>query len=166
MPLQAVPSDALSSRLIRSFNEARDAILRGDYEGIANALIALIGLGPGLTPSGDDLVGGVVACLVWQAHLGCIPGELAHRLIEAVRAVAPTRTTRISARLLWHACEGSLYVPAMGLGAALLSGIIDAIGQPATRLFSIGNTTGIDLATGLVIGALISIESGIVDYNG
>jgi hypothetical protein len=54
----------------------------------------------------------------------------------------------------------------MDLSAALLSGNIDAISQPATSLFSIGNTTGIDLAAGLVMGALMGIESGAIDYTG
>ncbi len=162
MPLQDVPPDALLSRFIRSFNKAHNAMLRGDYEETANALVALIGLGPGLTPSGDDLVAGVVAALVWQARLGCVPGELVQRLTEAISAVASSRTNRISARLLWHACEGVLYAPAMDLGAVLLSGNIDDLVSSATRLFSIGNTTGIDLAAGLLMG----IESGAIDYTG
>lgn len=167
MPLQQkVPSDALSSRIVRCLHEARDAIQRADYEESAHALVALIGLGPGLTPSGDDLVAGVIASLVWQARLGCVPGELASGIVEAIRAVAPTRTNRISTRLLWYACEGILYRPAMELGVALLSGNVDAIASPAAILFSIGNTTGIDLAAGLVIGALMGIESDTIAYTG
>jgi hypothetical protein len=69
-----------------------------------------------------------------------------------VRAAAPQRTNRISARLLWHAGEGTLYAPALDLGAALFGGDAAGVAAPTRRLFAIGHTSGVDLAVGLLAG--------------
>jgi hypothetical protein len=76
-------------------------------------------------------------------------------LVAAVHAAAPHRTTRISARLLQYAGAGLVYAPAMDLGAAVLRGDAAAVPAAAHRLFAIGSTSGVDLATGLLLGALI-----------
>ena len=119
----------------------------------AEALVSLIGLGSGLTPSGDDVVSGIMAVLVWHARLGALDND-ALRVIAAKVLGAAAKTNSISARLLHHAGEGVLYAPAMELGAALLAGEAVGVREPARRLFSIGNTSGTDLATGLLVGCL------------
>ncbi len=126
----------------------------------AEALVGLLGLGPGLTPSGDDVVMGVLAALVWQAWPGaCAPAGLLSKawveeLARSVRQAAPRCTNRISARLLWHAAAGVLYAPAMRVGAALMAGDPDAVRREAPCLLAIGSTSGADLAVGLLAGAL------------
>ncbi len=127
-------------------------------ERAARALASLLGLGTGLTPSGDDLVAGILASLVWQSNLGAIPAPFAKHLVESVREAAPGKTNHISARLLHHAGDGLLYAPAMELGAALLLGATDSIIAPARRLLSIGHSSGADLATGLLTGVVAGIE--------
>ncbi len=151
---------AISSRIIANLNQAREAVHTGSYAEAAVALTSLIGLGPGLTPSGDDLVAGIVASLVWQKRFGIVPAGITRTLVDAIRQVAPTRTNRISTRLLWHACEGVLYASAMDLGAALLSGDVGAILRSYSQLFSIGHTTGVDLASGLLFGAILGQDFG------
>jgi len=128
----------------------------GDAGTAAAALVSLIGLGPGLTPSGDDLVSGTVAALVWQARLGAVDGTVAQEIAATINKAAE-RTNRISARSLHHACEGVLYAPAMELGTALLAGDGSGVRGPAQRLFSIGHTSGLDLATGLLVGCLATL---------
>jgi hypothetical protein len=162
----AVPLQAVSSRVLSSFNKARDAVRNHAFARAGDFLIPLIGLGPGLTPSGDDLLAGVAASLNWQARQGTSVGELYRVLTNAVRATAPSRTNLISARLLWHACEGLLYAPAMDLGAALLRGDTDAIPAAVKHLSAIGNTTGVDLAIGLLMGALLGLECDQIAYTG
>ena len=126
----------------------------------AEALVGLLGLGPGLTPSGDDVVMGVLAALVWQAWPGACapPGLLSKAWVEelarSVRQAAPRRTNRISARLLWHAAAGVLHAPAMRVGAALMAGDPDAVRREAPYLLATGSTSGADLAVGLLVGTL------------
>jgi hypothetical protein len=144
----------------RVLGRIADGILRfvggldsGENAIAAEALASLVGLGPGLTPSGDDLVSGIMAVLVWQARLGALGGEVPEGIIARVH-MAAARTNRISARLLHYAGEGVLYAPAMHLGTALLAGDAKGVREPARRLFGIGNTSGADLVTGLLIGCL------------
>ncbi len=132
--------------------------LVGQYTEAAQALAGLLGLGVGLTPSGDDVISGLLAMLVWQARLGANDGNLARVLVNTTRELAPMRTNRISARLLWHAGEGVLYAPAIELGCALLAGDLDAVEEPARRLFSIGSTSGADTAVGMLFGLLLGIS--------
>jgi len=72
--------------------------------GPAPDVMALAGLGPGLTPEGDDLIAG------YAAGLALFHGrsEEASALAEA----AALRTTSLSATLLRHAAAGELAEPA------------------------------------------------------
>ncbi len=91
----------------------------GDIKVAGAALASLVGLGPGLTPSGDDFVSGLLATLLWQAHLGATPVDPVEYLVAAVRRVSD-RTNSISARLLYYGTQGILYAPAMELGQHFL----------------------------------------------
>jgi hypothetical protein len=145
-------ADPVSQRLTTRLAEFHHAMLEYCIPQAMEAITGLPGLGPGLTPSGDDITAGLLASLLWQARLGIVPDKLACSLVGAVRDVAPLRTNRISARLLYHAGEGVLYAPAMELGEALLAGDKPVVPDAACRLCSIGNTTGADVATGLLTG--------------
>lgn len=124
----------------------------------AQALVDLLGLGPGLTPSGDDVVMGLMAALVWQAKSGVLPTGRVEALAEAVCLAASKRTNRISARLLRHASDGVLHAPAMAVGTALVAGNHDAVRQTTPRLLAVGSTSGADLAVGLLAGTLAGFQ--------
>ncbi len=145
--LTADPLLRRAAAALTAFFAARRA---ADTSAATAALIELIGLGPGLTPSGDDVVAGILATLVWTQP----PDLEVAALVAAVRAAAAQRTNHISARLLWHAGAGTLYAPALTLGAALLAGTPAAVAAPAQQLFTIGHTSGVDLALGLLAGLL------------
>jgi hypothetical protein len=100
---------------------------------------------------------GLLAALHWQAHLGGLPQEPVTALRAAVLAAAPTQTSRLSTRLLAHAAAGILYAPALALGTALLAGDPAAVPAPAHRLFTIGHTSGADLAFGLLLGTRLGL---------
>jgi uncharacterized protein DUF2877 len=128
---------------------------------LKSKIIALLGRGPGLTPSGDDILMGLLAALQWQARLGALASEPISALTAAVLAAAPQQTTRLSTRLLHHAAAGTLYAPAMDLGAALLAGDPASVPAPAARLFAIGHTSGADMAHGLLLGTLRGLQGDL-----
>ncbi|MCG5214030.1 DUF2877 domain-containing protein [Streptosporangium sp. KLBMP 9127] len=112
----------------------------------------LVGLGPGLTPSGDDVLAGLLVAL---RHLGLACGAgravwLADWLAAAVTFDARTRTTPISATLLHCAARGE----ASGEILATLRGIAgrQSLEPALRRLLHLGHTSGADLAWGLRIG--------------
>jgi Protein of unknown function (DUF2877) len=116
----------------------------------ANAAAAgLLGSGPGLTPSGDDVLAGFLA--------GATAFGLdAAALREATAVLAPASTTALSAALLWHAARGECLDELAAVAAVLTSrrrrGPKQA-GCAVSRLLSVGHTSGAALALGLVIAA-------------
>jgi hypothetical protein len=105
----------------------------------------LLGLGPGLTPSGDDYLGGVMIAL---HAFGC--GQAVERLYATIVREAPRRTNRISAAYLAAAREG--------WGAAPLHDMLNRLGSetdpPMPSLIHdvdrIGHTSGWDALTGIL----------------
>jgi len=92
--------------LLRAARPSVDALRDWLAAALAGAAVpppvaALIGLGPGLTPSGDDWLGGAMIAL---RHFG--RPDVAQRLADAVLAVAARNTSVISAAHLRCAARG------------------------------------------------------------
>lgn len=136
------------------------ALLRSGLASGRGALVgegarALVGLGPGLTPSGDDLfagfmVGVQLACRVlgvdvegWQRWCGAV-----------VRDLAP-RTTPVSAAYLQCAARGVVSEQVDGLLSALLGRGVVADAAPG--VLRLGSWSGSDLMAGLLAG----VEAGL-----
>ena len=75
----------------------RGAVRRADLDAALRTATRLIGLGPGLTPAGDDVMAGTIAGLVLLGH------PAAERFAAGVYALAAGRTTELSRALLRHA---------------------------------------------------------------
>ena len=116
----------------------------------------LIGAGPGTTPSGDDLIVGVLAGL-WLTDA---PAER-----EALtREVTPLlgRTTRASRHFLGHALAGDFAEPALRLVRAL--GGHGQVVLPAAALSRWGATSGVDVMYGLAaVLAPRNLRGALVD---
>src|SRR3954471_7638058 len=78
----------------------RGAVRRADLDAALRTAARLVGLGPGLTPAGDDVMAGTIAGLVLLGH------PAAERFAAAVYALAAGRTTELSRALLRHAASG------------------------------------------------------------
>ena len=123
----------------------------GDLAGAVEAAEHLVGLGPGLVPSGDSVVSGVLLAL--RLLGGAISGGtravwLANWLSAAVTCDATRRTTTLAASLLHCAAKGQA-------GAEVSAVLLGMAGQEplepaASRLLTVPQ--GADLAWGLVAG--------------
>lgn len=120
--------------------------------GAVTAAERLVGLGPGLTPSGDDVLAGL---LVTLRHLGTATGaeravRLGGWLAAAVTFDARTRTTPLSATLLHCAARGEACPEVI----AVLRGLTgrQPLEPALRRLHGLGHTSGADLAQGIAIG--------------
>jgi hypothetical protein len=123
----------------------------GDLAGAVEAAEHLVGLGPGLIPSGDSMVSGVLLAL--RLLGGAISGGtravwLANWLSASATCYAAQRTTALAASLLHCAASGqaAAEVSAVLLGMAGLEPLEPA----AFRLLAA--VQGADLAWGLVAG--------------
>ena len=110
----------------------------------AAAVGSILGRGPGLTPSGDDLLAGFL--------LGCLAfGRDATALGSAITALAPAQTTALSAALLSYALRGQC-IPEAAVLAAALAGR-GAAGPAVRSLVDVGHTSGSAIAFGLLLAA-------------
>lgn len=121
------------------------AIDGADRRGAAAAARSLIGLGPGLTPSGDDAIAGIEAALHALGHPAA--GFLATALDDVV-----ARTTDVSAALLRHAARGEFSERIHRLIAALLGEDTAAIPLAIERAVAWGATSGADCLIGVLAG--------------
>jgi hypothetical protein len=117
------------------------AALRGDD--VAATAAGMVGRGPGLTPSGDDVLAGLLL------GLRAAPAVRDHLW----RAVSPRlgTTTALSAALLAEAPEGYAVPAILRLGAALATGGAD-FRRAVAEVAAIGHTSGTDLLAGLAAG--------------
>jgi len=119
----------------------RGAVRRADLDAALRTATRLVGLGPGLTPAGDDVLAGCVAGLVLLGH------PAAERFGAGVHALAAGRTTELSRALLKHAAAGQV----SGEFAAVVRALVgqgDLPGALAT-LLATGSTSGRAMALGL-----------------
>ena len=106
----------------------------------------LIGLGPGLTPSGDDLMCGVMLAL----HAGRQAKALAD-LSFAVGLVAPRLTAPLSCAFLEAAAQGEGAEALHAAINALIEGRWDEIVPLALAAGRIGHTSGWDALSGVAL---------------
>lgn len=139
----------IRASLSDSMDEVANGVKTRNADNTGKVLSAMLGLGDGLTPFGDDLVMGALASMLWLAEVGVLDRRWVDRLVGRLRGVAGTATNSISERLLWYAGEGTIYAPAMELGAAMLAGQAAKTEEAARKLLQIGHTTGYGVANGI-----------------
>jgi len=136
----------------------------GERSLVKDAVANLVGLGPGLTPSSDDMLAGLVLlCVLCARNRRTVPSGT--RLVaHAAVSEAKGRTTILSEEYLGQAASGRGNEPVMRLCASLLTGEADSVERETRRVVSIGETSGTDTILGLFLGALLSIggQSGLV----
>jgi hypothetical protein len=117
------------------------------------SLERLIGLGPGLTPSGDDFVGGLMVAL---HYLGF--ADVAATIAEAALPVASRETNTISAQLLRCAAAGQASITLFDALDAILAG--RRLEASLDAIDAVGHTSGWDSLAGaaLVCAALARLE--------
>lgn len=135
-PVRDVPVE-----LCAQLGALRAALRRNDVTAALRASQRMIGLGPGLTPAGDDLLCGVLAGLTLLGH------HQASRIGAGILALAPGRTTDLSLALLRHATQGQVNTE-LGSVIQALAGT-GRLHDALSRLFAVGHTSGIALGLGL-----------------
>jgi Protein of unknown function (DUF2877) len=134
------------------------AVRTRDTRIAAEATVSLLGLGQGLTPSGDDVLAGM---LVGLHHLDWARGNelrpvrgqppasvIRDTIATRVLVDAPTRTATLSAALLGHAARGE----AAGEVTAVLNSLCGRrpLSPALMRLLAVGHTSGYDTACGVL----------------
>ncbi|MBA3876002.1 MAG: hypothetical protein C0498_03560 [Anaerolinea sp.] len=137
------------------------AALRDGGEAAASAAAEqLVGLGPGLTPSGDDALVGVAAALAATAG----PDTAATAFLRRAADGAAARTTAVAAMFLWHAAAGQFAGRLHALLAALLDPDLELLVPAIDRAIGWGATSGTDTLVGVLAGldAVAGLVAGAV----
>ena len=128
--------------------ELARAALAAPADGKVDRVVGrLVGAGPGLTPSGDDVLCGLLLGLRLSGRPEAVArlwGQVAPRLAS---------TTALSAALLREAAEGYAVPPVVALTTALADGEPREVERRVAEVLAIGHTSGADLLAGLA-GAL------------
>lgn len=136
------PALAEAKELLQDLEPARE---EGDFNALADGVLVLAGLGPGLTPAGDDFLTGALAALqYYQWEQGSQP--LLDRLSPGL-ARAAERSTFLSREFYLCALSGQFSLPVLALltadGPARLT-------SAAASLVQIGHTSGSDILGGVL----------------
>ncbi len=123
----------------------------GDRCLLYHACRSLTGLGPGLTPSGDDVLVGFVGALHWMREQHGIEREV-DMVCTVVAEAVEGQSTAVAQSYVRHAAQGRL--------PQRLTEYIEAVrdGTPRERersmqnMARIGSTSGCDMALGALVG--------------
>ncbi len=129
-----------------------------NVEGVKGAAQKLIGLGPGLSPSADDALSGFTAALWWVSHSIGKGIDRVKKINETVISCSGT-TTLLSQQLLRHAAKGETNERVGELLEAILAGAPPDIEKWVEEVLKIGETSGIDMMVGLLLGLEIGLET-------
>ena len=136
----------------------RSLFAPGDHSNaVTEAVSQLVGLGPGLTPSGDDVLGGLMAGLQFFGRAPLAAG-LARIVLPAARA----GTNLIAQAHLGAAASGQLSAPLWDMLLAIAregAGLDDAL----RRVAKIGHSSGWDTLTGAAIAAKAAASAPSAD---
>lgn len=134
---------------VSALRQTLPAVLRQD-SWIAPALrsaILLVGLGPGFTPAGDDLLGGLMLALSAADRTG-----LRDALWNTLAPELDDLTTPPSAMHLSAAADGMASASLHALLNDMLAGGTPALADRFDAVARIGHTSGWDAMAGLVLG--------------
>jgi hypothetical protein len=114
----------------------------------------LLGLGTGLTPSGDDFLLGLLAAL----HLPGGPARDSRRIGVHVLGCAGRRTHAISASALRHAARGRVRARIVDLFDALAHAPVPTMLPALDRVMAIGSGSGSEIAVGVLAGLQLHLD--------
>jgi len=150
----------LESAMLTAFGRNAEGLLYAlaqDDEALAHEHVdALVGLGRGLTPSGDEFLLGLLAVL----NISGSPGRAWRRLGGRVVERARLHTHLISAAALRHAATGRVRASVIDLCDALMHAGPTAMLRALERVMRIGASSGSEIALGVLAGFRLHLNRG------
>jgi len=137
------------------------ALGRGDTDAALAHAGRLLGLGPGLTPSGDDFLTGLLA-----ARALCRRGDLGSDAFAlGVIRLAKSATNPIAYAAIAKAARGEVRERVARLIIALGSAAAEPFSPALTQVLAIGSSSGTEIAFGVIRGLASLIDNGEWDHG-
>ena len=143
---QQTSAGSLGRAAAKALVQVLDALDEGSPQRAVSASLPLIGLGPGATPSGDDLLVGFAAGLAATDH------PLARPFAEGVAREAKGLTTSVAESYLAHAGRLEFAERVHGTALAVLTGSQADVRKAVSEALAWGASSGVDLLLGLLVG--------------
>jgi len=142
----------LSQRMSRPVMQLVAATEQFDVQSAVRAAEKMIGLGPGVTPSGDDILIGFLAGLWSMAGGNQMQLSFIRSFGDALMQIAK-QTNEISRTYLHHATQGQFSGSLSNLAEAIATGgDVEHATREAAR---VGHSSGMDSVTGLLAGLAV-----------
>jgi hypothetical protein len=131
------------------FEALAAALQRGELQAFESAALRLLGIGPGLTPSGDDLIGGALFALAhapiphWQPGLPAMRARLHAAALRASNPISAALLQDLMAGCSWRALHEWL--------AALHHDRPAGLQTATAALLGIGASSGADMLAGVLL---------------
>ena len=161
MKPEAYPGDSPSQLSLTAYGALRSiitAIRNTNERSLNEGCMQLVGLGIGLTPSGDDILAGLFATLIITSKV-----EYRNWLMEILEKLLPRiegLTNEISINYLKAISQGYFPERVSSLISAMITAKSFADVQPALQeMLEWGHTSGYEITLGMVIGLLLSVEN-------
>ena len=139
--------------------EISKACLEHDFPRSLESAGELIGLGEGLTPSGDDFVGGLLFCLMTLRQIYTPFHDVGISDLAPFLERSKPRTNVISFTMLKdHAAGHGSETLHKFINALLTGQCLESIYRLGMELTQIGHSTGWDLLAGVLTGMLTTID--------
>jgi len=149
--------EAETSRLLKQRTTLfHDGLCNRRLDSFQQYALDLVGLGPGLTPSGDDFLVGLFTII----RLESSPCSIYQPLCESVIKMMKPLTNDISYTTLKKAAYGQVRESIHSLVCAMLSGTETESIQALKKVLAIGSSSGTDIALGLISGLEANIKLG------
>ncbi|MHC1759826.1 MAG: DUF2877 domain-containing protein [Negativicutes bacterium] len=127
------------------------ALRQGDGQSLLGACSRLIGLGPGLTPSGDDFLSGIMLALHWGKQAMAFEVDVCQQVDwQAVIDASKERTNLISHTQMFYASQGQANEVLTKLLSSLFgSANEETVQNDIEKVLAIGSTSGSDILAGI-----------------
>jgi hypothetical protein len=135
-----------------------EGVEKNNTEKVKHAIGKLVGLGPGLTPCADDFLSGFASSLGWVSRSFEKHIDYVDRINEEI-ATQAGKTNLLSRQLLKHATKGEINERAEKLLTAILRGPSSEIEPLVREVMEIGETSGIDMMVGILLGVEIGLKT-------
>ncbi len=149
---QSNAGSQLSQSISRPVMQLVTSTEESNLQGSIHAAEKMIGLGPGVTPSGDDILIGFLAALWSMTGQNNAQLSFIHSFGDALMQIAK-QTSEISRTYLYHATRGQFSSSLSNLAEVIATG--DDVEHATQEAMRVGHSSGMDSVTGLLIGLCV-----------
>jgi hypothetical protein len=134
-----------------------DAAARRDAASAARAARGLAGLGPGLTPSGDDLLAGFAAAWILVGDALGLDRAARGRVADGLVGGARHGASALGLAWLGHAVRGEVLEPMTRFVTTLLAAHPQDLGAVVRGALAVGSSSGTDWMVGFLLGGAATL---------